>query len=113
MRGRIGSRSPSLTMSSLQDETEQLKEELKEAIVERYETDRGRASVFDESILEDQEEKMELFEDSGIYDLLEAYVDSLPTPPRRIQPGEHEKRLWRELEEVLREMTMEAEGIVA
>lgn len=93
------------------EDLDRMRAEVKEAIQARYEQDRGRSDVIDERILYDEEAKEILFEDPDIYDLLEAYVSSIPTKEVSTIPSE--ERLKEEFEDILREMTMEAEGIVA
>jgi len=93
------------------EDLDRMKEELKEAIQAQYEQDRGRTEMIDERLLDDEEGKNMLFEDPDIYDLLEAYVSSIPTKETSTIPSE--ERLKEEFEDILREMTMEAEGIVA
>ncbi len=93
------------------EDLERMKAELKEAIQAQFELNRGRTDVIDERLLDNEEEKSIIFEDPDIYDLLEAYVSSIPT--KEISTIPSEERLKEEFEDILREMTMEAEGIVA
>lgn len=93
------------------DDLDQMKGELKEAIQAFYEQERGHAGMIDEKLLEDEDTKNMLFEEPDIYDLLEAYVSSMPT--KNVSTIPSEERLREVFEEVLTEMTMEAEGIVA
>ena len=93
------------------EDLEKMKEEVKEAILAKYEEEQGRTSVIDERTLENEGIKHMLFEDQDICDLLEAYVSSIPTKEVSTIPSE--ERLWEEFENILTEMSMEAEGIVA
>lgn len=102
--------SPIRTMTP--DEVEQLKGDLKDAIFEKYEAE-GRLSLLDERILDDEEEKKSLLDDSDIHDLLDTYVITKGGVPRRgTVNSDEDEHLLEELEDVLREMTMESEGIV-
>ena len=101
----------SLTPPMFREDLEQMKAELKEAIRSKYEIDRSFTGAYiDERLLDDEAGKHTIFEDPDIYDLLEVYVTSLPH--RENQPKSDEA-LWEEFEDILREMTMDAEGIVA
>lgn len=93
------------------EDLEKMKEEVKEAIQVKYEEEIGRSAMIDERLLEDEGAKSLLFEDQDIYDLLEAYVSSIPTKEVSTIPSD--EKLKEAFEEILCEMTMEAEGIVA
>ncbi len=88
---------------------ESLKSELAVAIHRKYELDTGGASTLDEQIVDDEDGKLSLFEDPEIYDLLDALVSEQEDKLKKLRKGrkEYDDLLKEELEEVLREMTME------
>lgn len=99
----------------MHEELTLLREDLKKLIIRKYERVTGRHWGFDDEAADDEDTKQALLEERDIYELLEAAVSEQEEKLRKLQSGkkELENLLKEELDEVLREMTVEAEGVTA
>ncbi len=99
----------------MNEELTLLRQDIKKLIIRKYERVTGRHWGFDEDAAEDEDVKLALLEERDIYELLEAAISEQEEKLRKLQSGrkELENLLKEELDEILREMMLETEGVTA
>src|SRR3989344_3447587 len=95
----------------MNEELTLLREDIKKLIIRKYERVAGRHWGVDEDAAEDEDVKLALLEERDIYELLEAAISEQEEKLRKLQSGRKEldNLLKEELDEILREMTLETE----
>lgn len=102
-------------MNEMNEELTLLRQDIKKLIIRKYERVTGRHWGFDEDAADDEDVKQALLEERDVYELLEAAISEQEEKLRKLQSGrkELENLLKEELDEILREMTMETESVAA
>ena len=98
------------------EEIDHIKDELKRMIEHKFDRVTGRTGGFDEEIVDDEDGKLALFEDTGIRDLLDSLASEQEEKLFKLKKTQHkdyDDLLKEELEDVLREMAAVAEEVAA
>src|SRR3989338_349011 len=96
------------------EEIDLIKHDLKQVINLKFDRVTGRTGGFDEEIVDDEDGKLALFEDVAIRELLDALVSEQEEKLFKLKKTQHkdyDDLLKEELEDVLREMAVEAEEV--